>query len=94
MINLSLEELKVIAKLRKVINCKSKSKDELIKTLSKPEPKISLSKKRIKEIGEKFNKSRDKFSKSKIQEIRRNLYEIKNKNNLSASKIKGRKKSS
>ena len=66
----------------------NKSEHELIKTLSEPRPKISLSKKRIKKIGEKFNESRDKFSKSKIKEIRRNLYEIKNKNNLFTSKIK------
>ena len=40
MINLSLEELKVIAKLRKVKDYKYKSKDELMKILSEPEPKI------------------------------------------------------
>ena len=40
MINLSLEELKVIAKLRKVKDYKYKSKDELLKILSEPEPKI------------------------------------------------------
>ena len=92
MINLSLEELMVIAKPRKVENYKSQSEDEWIKILSEPESKISLSKKRIKQIGEKFNKLRDKFSKSKIKEIRRNLYEIKNKNNLSTSKKRGWKK--
>ena len=88
MINLSLEELKVITKLRKVKNYKSKSEDELMKILSETEPKITLSKMRIKEMGEKFNESRDKFTKSKIKEIRRNLYKIKKKNVLSASKIK------
>ena len=46
----------------------------------------------MKEIGQKFNESRDTFSKSKIKEIRRNLYEIKNKNNLSASKIREAKR--
>ena len=34
-----------------------------------------------------FNKWRHKFSKSKINEIRRNLYEIENEKNLFASKI-------
>ena len=40
MINLSIEELQTIAKLRKVKDYKRNSKDELIKILSKPEPKI------------------------------------------------------
>ena len=83
MINLSVEELKVIAKLRKVKGCRYKSKDELIKILSKREPKTSIEK-----IRKKFNESRYRFSKSKIKEIRRNLYEIEDKNNLSTSEIK------
>ena len=39
-------------------------------------------------IRKKFAESRDRFSQSKIKEIRRNLYEIKNKNNLSTPEIK------
>ena len=42
---------------------------------------------KIKEIGEDFNKMRDWFLKPKITEIRKNLYEIENKN-LSESKMK------
>ena len=37
---------------------------------------------RIEKIRKEFNESRSKFSKSKINEIRRNLYEIKSKKNL------------
>ena len=48
-----------------------KSEDDLIKILSKSKTKISLCKKRIKDIKEKFKKSRYKFSKSKIIEIRK-----------------------
>ena len=44
MINLSLKGLKAIAKLRKVKDYKSKSKDELTKILIKPEPKIIIKK--------------------------------------------------
>ena len=44
--------------------------------------------KKIKGIRKDFNKLRDRFLKSKIKEIRRNLYEIENKKNLSKSKIK------
>ena len=65
MINLSLAELKAIAKLRKIKEYKNKSKDELTKILTKPEPKINIEK--IRKI---FNESRDRFSKSKMKEIR------------------------
>ena len=43
---------------------------------------------RIKRIIDDFNKLRDRFLKPKIKEIRRSLYEIENKKNLSKSKIK------
>ena len=81
MINFSLEELKIIAKLRKVKAYKYKSK-VLIKILSEPYPKIGIEK-----IRKKFNESRNRF-KSKIKEIRRYLYDIENKKNLSTTKIK------
>ena len=56
--------------------------------LSEPKTKISLSKNSIKDIKEKFNESRYKFSKSKINGIRRSLYDMKNPKNLFGSKIK------
>ena len=62
--------------------------NNLIKILSGPKTKISLSKKRIKDIKGKFNESRYKFSKSKVNEIRRSLYDIKNPKNFFGSKIK------
>ena len=68
MLNLSSNKLKLIAKNRGIKDYKNKSKDELTKILSKPEPKISIEK-----IRKKFNESRDRFSKSKIKLIRRNL---------------------
>ena len=43
---------------------------------------------RIEKIRKEFNKSSPKISKSKINEIRRNLYEAENKKNLSTAKIK------
>ena len=87
MIIFSLEELKIIAKLRKVKDYKYKSKDELTKILSEPEPKINIEK-----IRKKCNESRDTFSTSKVKKSRRNLYEIVNKNNLSTPKIKNTEK--
>ena len=71
--NLSLNELKLIAKTRNIKDYKNKSENDLIKILSEPKPKINLSKKKIKEIKKDFSELRYKFSKSKINEFRRSL---------------------
>ena len=92
MINLSLNELKLIAKIRNIKDNKNKSENDLIKILSKPKPKINLSKKKIKEIKKYFSEVRYKFSKSKINEFRRSLYNIKNQKNLSRAEIKENEK--
>ena len=70
--------MKLIAKSRGTKDYENKSESHLIKILSKPKIKISLSKKKIRETKEDFNKLRYGFSKSNITEIRKNLYEIKN----------------
>ena len=88
MIVLSLKELKLIAKSRKIKNYKNKSGNYLIKILDEPKPKINLSKNKIKEIKKDFNKLRYRFSKSEINEFRRSLYNIKNPKNLSTPEIK------
>ena len=66
------------------------SEDELLSALisSKPvkrseKPTINFSKARIEEIRKEFNESWHKLSISKINEIKRNLYEIENEKNLS-----------
>ena len=56
MINLSLNELKLIAKSRNIKDYKNKSENDLIKILSEPKPKINLSKKKVKEIKRYFSK--------------------------------------
>ena len=84
MINLSLNELKLVAKNRRITDYEN----NLIKILSEPKTKISLSQKRIKDINEKFNESRYKFSKSKVNKIRRSLYGIKKPQKIFGSKIK------
>ena len=43
---------------------------------------------KIKKTRGEFSKLKDRFLKSKIKQIRRTLYEIENKKNLSKSKIK------
>ena len=63
MLNLSLDELKLVAKNRGVKDYEKKSEDDLIKILSEPKTKTSLSKKKIRDIRKDFNKSRYRFSK-------------------------------
>ena len=89
--NLSLNELRLIAKMRPIKNYKNMSKKRLLSTLDESKSagsRNNFDNARIKKIREDFNRLRDRFLKPKIREIRRNLYEIENKKNLSKSKIK------
>ena len=88
MMSLSLNELKLIPKKRNIKDYKKKSEIDLIKILCESKPKTNLSKKKIKEIKKDFNKLKYRFSKSKINEFRRGLYNIKKQKNLSALEIK------
>ena len=71
MLNLTLNELKLVAKSRGIKDYENKSEDDLIKILSEPKTKISPSKKKIRDIRKDFSKSRYKLSKSRIKEIRK-----------------------
>ena len=75
------------------LKTKNKSENDLVKILSEAKPKINLSKKK-KEIEKDFSEWRYRFSKSKINEFRRSLYNIKNQKNLSAPEIKETEKKS
>ena len=96
MTNLSLNELKLVAKSRDIIGYKEKFQKDLIKILSKSKPKISLPKKKLKEIRKYFSelkhRLRHRFFKSKINKFRRSLYNIKIWKNLSTPEIKETKK--
>ena len=85
MLNLSLKDLKVITNMRGIKGYKGMSEDELLSALNLSER--NFSKARIEKIRKEFNESRRILSKSKLNEIRRNLYEIENEKNLFASKI-------
>ena len=79
MLNLSLNELKVVAKSRGIKGYKSMSTERLLSTLSEPESvesKYSFDDKRLKKNRKDFNEFR--FSKPQIKEIRRNFFDIKN----------------
>ena len=73
MINLSLDEPKLVAKNRDIKDYKNRSEKDLIKILSKPKPKISIPKKKIKEIKKYFSELRHKISKSEINKFRESL---------------------
>ena len=70
-LNLALNELKLVGKSRVIKGYKNKSEDDLRKILTKPKTKTSLFKKKIRDIRKDFNKSRYKLSKLKIKEIRK-----------------------
>ena len=65
MINISLDELQLVAESRNIRDYKNKSKKDLIKVLSEPKPKIKIDKKKLEEIRKDFYELRHKFSKKK-----------------------------
>ena len=87
-LSLSLIELKAIAKIRDIKGYESMSKDKLLCTLKPSESEKNFDKTRIENIREELKKLGRIFSKSEIKEIRKSLYEIENKKNLSASRKK------
>ena len=92
-INLSLNELKLIAQNRNISDYENKSEKDLIKALSEPKPKIRINKNKLKEIRKDFYELRHKFSKKEIDRYRKAFYDIKNYKHLSISEIKDAEKS-
>ena len=66
MINLSLDELKLVAKNRNIKDYENKSKKDLIKVLSELKPKRKIDKKKLEEIRKIFYELSHKFSKKEI----------------------------
>ena len=91
-INLSLNELKLIAQNRNISDYENKSEKDLIKALSEPKPKIRINKNKLKEIRKDFYELRHKFSKKEIDRYRKAFYDIKNYKHLSISEIKDAEK--
>ena len=90
MLNLSLDELKLVAKSKDIKGYKNISKERLLSALSELESveiKNSFDDKGLKKIREDFNELRDRISKPQINKIRKNLYGIKNPKYLSKQKI-------
>ena len=98
MINLSFDELRLIAQIRNISNYQNKSKEDLIKALSEPEPEtkpkqtpkpepepkpeIRVNKRKLKKLRKDFDELRHKFSKKEIKEYRKAFYNVKNYKNL------------
>ena len=87
MINLSFNELKLMAQYRNISNYENKPKEDLIKALSKPKPKLGIKKNKLKEIKKDYYNIRHKFSKKEVDKYRKVFYDIKNYRNLSESAI-------
>ena len=87
-INLSLNEWKQTAKITRIKGYKSRCKERLLSAISESESAKSVNNAKMKTIREDFNELRDWLLKPKIKQIRKNLYEIENKKNPSASKLK------
>ena len=60
MLNLWLDELRLITQNRNIRDYENKSEKDLIKALSEPKPKIRINKKKLEEIRKDSNKLRHK----------------------------------
>ena len=74
--------------LKATIICQKKGYWVFLVNQNRRKNKKNLENVKIKKNREDFNKMRDRFLKPKIKEIRKYLYELGNKENLSESKIK------
>ena len=71
MIDLLLNELKLVAKYSNIRDYEKKSKKDLRKPLSEPKPKIRINEKKLEKIRKDFNKFMHKFSKEGIDKYRK-----------------------
>ena len=94
--NFITKGIEEVTKMRRIKGYKSMSKEKLLSALDESEcnsiestgRRNSFNNARITKIRKDFNKLRDRLLKPKIKEIRRNIFKIENKKNLSKSKIK------
>ena len=101
--NLSFDDLRLIAQIRNISNYENKSKEDLIKALSEPKPEtpeletpkleIRVNKRKFKKLRKDFDELIHKFSKKEIDRYRKFFYVATNKKYLSESDIKKTNKS-
>ena len=92
MINLSLDELRLIAQNRDARDYENTSEKDLIKALTKPKPTIRINKKKLKEVRKDFYELRHKFSIKEVDKYRKAFYDIKNYIHLLTSEIEETRK--
>ena len=86
-LNLSLNELRLIAKYRNISDYENKSAKDLIKALTMSRPRLVIKKNKLKEIKEDFYNLRQKFSKKDADKYIKLFYDIKNYRHLSEVEI-------
>ena len=86
-LNLSLNELRLIAENRNISGYENKSAKDLIKALRVSRPRLGIKKNKLKEIKEDFYNLRHEFSKKDADKYRKLFYDIKNYRHLSELEI-------
>ena len=86
-LNLSLNELRLIAEHRNISDYENKSAKDLIKALRGSRPRLAIKKDKLKEVKEDFYNLRHKFSKKDEDKYRKPFYDIKNYRNFSELEI-------
>ena len=86
-LNLSLNELRLIAEHRNISDYENKFAKDLIKALRGSRPRLGIKKNKLKEIKEDFYNLRHNFSKKDADKYRKLFYDIKNYRHLSELKI-------
>ena len=87
-LNVSLNDLRLIAEHRNIRDYESKSAKDLIKALRGSKPKLGITKNKLKEIKEDFYNLRHNFSKKDADKYRKLFYDIKSYRHLSELEIK------
>ena len=92
-LNLSLNELRLIAEHRNISDYENKSaKDLMIKALRGSRPRLGINKNKLKEIKEDFHNLRHEFSKNDADKYRKLFHNIKNYRHLCELEIEERRK--
>ena len=82
MINLSLDELRLIAQVRNISDYENKSKGDLIKVLSEPKPTLKPKPTptlKSKPTAKPKPKIKTRINKKKLEEIKKDFYELRHK---------------
>ena len=91
-INLSLNEMRLIAEHRNISDYENKSEEDLIKALRGPRSRLGIKENKLEEIKEDFHNLRHKFSKKYAGKYRKLFYDINNYIHLSEIEIEEARK--